>query len=268
MRELIIGKTDYKAEVEKIRTYFKDYVTNANLKSVVLGVSGGIDSAIIAALVAPVCKETGVKLIGISLPANSNQSDEKTRAIEIGESFCDVFSEKSIEKLYENMWLEACPCEVFPSFADKIRLGNIKARIRMILLYDMSQRFNGLVMSTDNLTEYLLGFWTLHGDVGDLGLIQKLWKTDIYQMSSYLINSEIKDERAKKSLQSCIDAVPTDGLGITRSDLEQIGGESYMEVDKVLYRYLTNNGGDKSNPIIQRYERTHFKRTNPSNLEF
>ncbi len=138
----------------------------------------------------------------------------------------------------------------------------------MILLYDMAQRYSGLVMSTDNLTEYLLGFWTIFGDQGDLGLIQNIWKTDVYQMSKYLIDTEIKNERTQNALQSCIDAVPTDGLGITKSDLDQIGGDSYMEVDKVLYKYLSDNGGDKSNPIVQRYERTHFKRTNPVNLEF
>jgi NAD+ synthetase len=175
---------------------------------------------------------------------------------------------KRIDDAFEAMVQDAQPAEIVPSFADKIRLGNIKARIRMIILYDMAQKFGGLVMSTDNLTELYLGFWTLHGDVGDLGLIQKLWKTDVYQMSRYLIDTELTDPRAKKALQDCIDAVPTDGLGITKSDLEQIGGNSYTEVDEVLYNYLVYGRGDKNNPIIQRYERTHFKRENPVNLDF
>lgn len=58
--------------------------------------------------------------------------------------------------------------------------GNLQARCRMIHLYDLAGIHGGLVMSTDNQTEYQLGFWTIHGDVGDFDPIQDLWKTEVY----------------------------------------------------------------------------------------
>jgi len=66
----------------------------------------------------------------------------------------------------------------------------MKARIRMILLYDLAGGNDGMVLSTDNYTEYLLGFWTLHGDVGDFGMIQSLWKTEVYDMVEWIRDNE------------------------------------------------------------------------------
>lgn len=57
-----------------------------------------------------------------------------------------------------------------------------QARCRMMYLYDIASRHKGLVMSTDNQTEYQLGFWTIHGDVGDFDPIQDLWKTEVYEL--------------------------------------------------------------------------------------
>ena len=90
----------------------------------------------------------------------------------------------------------------------KIRMGNIKARLRMIYLYNLASKSNGLVLSTDNFTEYMLGFWTLHGDVGDFGIIQKVLKgLELYDIARYL-----------DVPQEIIDAKPDDGLGIAGGD--------------------------------------------------
>jgi len=266
MRTLNLTKMDYKEELEFIRNSFKDYITKSGLKSVVLGVSGGIDSALIAAIIAPSCRELGIKFIGVSLPGGSNKADEIERANMIGESFCDEYSEKSIEGIMAALQTEMLADPHPSSIEDKIRLGNMKARTRMILLYDMAQKNNGLVMSTDNLTELFLGFWTLHGDVGDFGLIQNLWKTDVYNLARYIDRTELGGH-ASDALRGCITATPTDGLGITNSDLEQIGVASYEEVDVILSDWIYHMQGDPSNPVIKRYERTHFKRSNPYNLE-
>ena len=98
-------------------------------------------------------------------------------------------------------------------------------------------------------------------------MIQSLWKTEVYDMSAYLA-SEMQGEQ-KQALTDCIDANPTDGLGITNSDLDQIGVSSYNEVDQILIKYL--NGGfsteeAKSNPVLQRHLRSEFKRHNPFNI--
>ena len=105
----------------------------------------------------------------------------------------------------------------------------------MIYLYDIAQEHNGLVLSTDNWTELMLGFWTLHGDCGDYGMIQNLWKTEVYEMASTFV--ENLEEKRSRALLDCIEAIPTDGLGISASDLDQIGAESYKEVDEILQNF-------------------------------
>ena len=254
-----------------IRDKFKKYVTENDIQSVVIGVSGGIDSALVCALVRPVCDEIGIKLIGRSLKISGNKPDEVKRAKAIGENFCHDFKEDKLFDEYSDMTL-ACGCftrnEDKATFEQKIRQGNIKARLRMIYLYDLAQANKGLVLGTDNLTEELLGFWTLHGDVGDLSIIQKLWKTEVYMLAEYLvgkyyptINMKVIEEA--EALRNCIEAVPTDGLGITDSDFDQLGVESYQEIDKQLYRYLNVPEQMINEKLRLRYEKTHFKRNNP-----
>ena len=159
---------------------------------------------------------------------------------------------------------------------DKICIGNIKARARMIALYDIANKHNGLVLSTDNLTELLLGFWTLHGDVGDLGFIQGLFKTEVYGLSNWILDNFDKcigldknSEQTYKTLDECIKAVPTDGLGITESDYDQLECDSYSMIDYILIDYLNNPEASKykNHPVVKRYEATHFKRENPYNFD-
>jgi len=269
MRELIVGKTDYKKELNKTRDFFREYILNAKLQSVVLGVSGGIDSALVAAIVKPVCDEIKIPLIGVSLPSLSNKKDEQDRADMVGRSLCTNYITRNIENYFHILNYDL-GSEDRVIKEEKIRKGNIKARIRMIILYDIAFKNKGLVLSTDNLTEYYLGFWTIFGDQGDLGLIQNIWKTEVYALAEYIIQNEYDKERdyynRYNALDECIEAVPTDGLGITSSDLEQIGVKSYLEVDIILNDWIRNKKGDKNHPVIQRYERTHFKRNHPCNL--
>lgn len=118
----------------------------------------------------------------------------------------------------------------------------------MIYLYNLASIHKGLVMSTDNQTEYQLGFWTIHGDVGDFDPIQGLWKTEVYELAKWLIGyyygcgikKEVDADGARKICDMCeaikksISLTPTDGLGISNSDLDQIGAKSYYDVDRVL----------------------------------
>ena len=136
--------------------------------------------------------------------------------------------------------------------------------MRMIHLYDTAQANNGMVLSTDNLTEYYLGFWTICGDVGDYGMIQELWKTEVYELARYLCTT--LDGYAKDALQECIDALPTDGLGISNSDLDQIGAKSYDEVDTILKAVIDGHTVKLNNPVIERYNRTHYKREIPISI--
>ena len=160
---------------------------------------------------------------------------------------------------------------------EKIRFGNVKARLRMIHLYDLAQKNKGFGLSTDNYTEFLLGFWTINGDVFDYGMIQELWKTEVYNMTEWIAENENISENASYSLSVMLDAVATDGLGITNSDLDQLipdwkdrhntTREGYTEVDDVLKKYFNDDNSVEDHPIIKRHLRTEFKRNNPLNLK-
>jgi len=163
-------KINYGKVTENIRLKLEEYVLTNNIQSLVLGVSGGIDSALAAALAAPVAEKLNIPLIGRSISIVSNKISERERADEIGFLFCNNYKEVDLSSQFEAMRqvdsMEATlDKDDSESITYKIRMGNIKARMRMIHLYNLASKHKGMVLSTDNLTEYNLGFWTLCGDV-------------------------------------------------------------------------------------------------------
>lgn len=244
-----------------------EYVTSNNLKVMVLGISGGIDSTVVAAICHEVSKKTGIPLIGRSLPIK-NKSDEFATSVHVGEAFCDKFEVYRLERSYRAALFDACADAGDVNMANSYHLdeleempsrtpianGNLQARCRMMYLYDIASRHKGLVMSTDNQTEYQLGFWTIHGDVGDFDPIQDLWKTEVYGLANYMrdryrskaleaLHNDYKETCDKYramsyAVYSSCKLIPTDGLGISNSDLEQIGAKDYDTVDDVLSRFV------------------------------
>lgn len=241
-----------------------EYVTENNLKAMVLGISGGIDSTVVAAICHEVSKKTDIPLIGRSLPIK-NKEDEFSVSELVGEAFCDEFKVFNLSNSYKASLFDLCAdaglikdCKGYDWYwvsdleeltgRTPIANGNLQARCRMKHLYDIASIRKGLVMSTDNQTEYQLGFWTIHGDVGDFDPIQDLWKTEVYELAKWISNRykniehhhTIMTGAGSKSdaIELSIALIPTDGLGISNSDLEQIGAKSYDEVDDILSRYI------------------------------
>lgn len=247
-----------------------EYVTSNNLKAMVLGISGGIDSTVVAAICHEVSKKTDIPLIGRSLPIK-NKEDEFSVSELVGEAFCDEFKVFNLSNSYTASLFDLCAdaglikdCKGYDWYwvsdleeltgRTPIANGNLQARCRMKHLYDIASIRKGLVMSTDNQTEYQLGFWTIHGDVGDFDPIQDLWKTEVYGLANYLrdrykskaleaLHNDYKETCDKYramsyAVYSSCKLIPTDGLGISNSDLEQIGAKSYDEVDDILSRYI------------------------------
>lgn len=283
-----------KATIDAIRAKVKKYVSDSGLKSLVIGVSGGLDSSVVAAL----CQEkyTGVPLIGISIPLNSSD-EHKEQAQWVGKEYCSVFEEFDgwEESFYKNDNYEKQILneDIFKTLektdkivqkvgfnvdseTKKVLKGNMKARLRMITLYDLARKTGGMVMSTDNLSEYFAGFWTICGDVGDYGPIQNVGKGFELQVIA----------RELGIREDIITQKPSDGLMVTEdnTDEAQLGG-SYQEFDAVLFSYLgfisdkNLNAdfealiNDLENPdrkralgFIKRYESTKFKRTGTTNL--
>lgn len=270
-----------------LATYLRE---NPNVKTLVVGLSGGIDSTVTAALARLAidhCFKLGmnISLVGISMPILTNKEDEIHRAQDAGLSLCSAFIEKDLSTEAGTLlhsfdlpsWELLEAGEKLPLDA-KIRFGNIKARTRMICLYHHAHKYRGMVLSTDNYTEYLLGFWTLHGDVGDFGFIQELWKTEVYGLARFLMNKFLEqgNNDAANALYDGINAKPTDGLGVTNSDIDQLlpdwdtskGSyvDAYRVIDETLIRFLKEKGNTE-HPIIKRHLASRFKRENPLNLK-
>lgn len=268
-----------------------NYIRSNRLRAMVLGVSGGIDSTVVAAICHEVSKLTNVPLIGRSLPIK-NKKDEFDVSKLVGEAFCDDFKVWELSHVYKAALLECCleageanasnsywidELEEMPS-RTPIANGNLQARCRMMYLYDLAGLKQGLVMSTDNQTEYQLGFWTIHGDVGDFDPIQGLWKTEVYELAEWLVDFYFTDgDDASKAvaIRESMKLIPTDGLGISNSDLEQIGAKSYNDVDRLLKTLvckasqensrlqdeLTEElGRDVVGKVLQRHIKSKFKR--------
>ena len=229
--------TDYGRVFDTLVTKTKEYLVSNNLKAMILGISGGIDSTVCAAICHEVSKQTGIPLIGRSLPTKFNKEEEASTAYLVGKAFCDDFEVYSMSDIYEEVE------NSFSRYESKsptpLSSGNIQARLRMIYLYNVACLHKGLVIDTDNLTEHNLGYFTIHGDVGDFNPIGGLWKTEVFELAKWLMgyykdpNVRGYNEQATAIIMS-FNLKPTAGLGITNNDLEELGAESYEQVDAIL----------------------------------
>ena len=230
--------TDYKLFVENSRKWLEDYISSNHLQSLVLGISGGLDSTVSAALAYPVCKKLNIPLIGRTLTTITNKEQERTTAIAVGNAFCNDF--KVIDIIYDTE-LIAKHFEISDGEMSKLQKGNIKARYRMMYLYHVASLNKGVVIDNDNFTEYNLGFFTIHGDQGDINLgLHYLWKTEVYELANYLCDTymestmPIKHTEQSEAIRKSMALIPTDGNGVSNSDCEQFGLENYEQVDDVL----------------------------------
>ncbi len=266
-------RADYEKMFSNILITIKHYLKeNKHLRSLVIGISGGIDSALTCALSHEALKEVpDVMLIGRSIPIETNTDQETARAEYIGKNFCNQFEITDLTAAYRAFYkalISGSGRQKEDTVNEKVRRGNIKARVRMTYLFDLAHFEKGMVLSTDNYTELLLGFWTLHGDVGNYGFLQYLWKTEVYGLAKYMVGKYKNQQKHKKAdaLQACIDAVPTDGLGITGSDFDQIGVPDYETADQLLISYLKGDTQNEDHPLIIRHKSSAFKRLDPQNI--
>lgn len=244
----------FEEKVEALSKYLKDN----NLKAMILGISGGIDSCVCAAICHEVSKRIGIPLIGRSLPTHFNKECEVTTSDLVGRAFCNDYLKLSISNLFDTclLWINCKEKVEQTSLAN----GNIQARLRMIYLYNLASIYKGIVIDTDNLTEHNLGYFTIHGDQGDVNPIGDLWKTQVFELAEWisdkykvmtLYDGTITNENVNKykAIDESLKLKPTAGLGITNNDLEEIGAESYEQVDGILqeilaWKWLSKKRGD------------------------
>ena len=245
------------------------YAKKYNIHTVVLGMSGGVDSALTAALF----KAADWRVIGVTMPIHQNP-EETQRGIEACKVLNLSHMHVDLTQQYEDLLASVRDYDLTIDKPDNaIRRGNLRVRSRMMTVYNIASMEKGLVGSTDNFSELAAGFWTLHGDVGDLAPIQSLLKSwEVPKLA------EIYGVPA-----STVFAKPTDGLGISDGDEAQFGF-SYLEFDIVLMKLCQlitdTNRNDflaslevpdtdllKINRILDRIKGSTFKRSNPYNLE-
>ncbi|MGB7393388.1 MAG: NAD(+) synthase [Pricia sp.] len=205
---------------EHIVSWLKEYAEKASMKGFVIGVSGGIDSAVTSTL----CAKTGLELLVLEMPIHQAESQvsRASRHIEwLQKNFANVKREwVDLTQVFDSMISVLPPVD---NEEDRfMSLANTRARLRMSTLYYFAALEGYLVAGTGNKVEdFGVGFYTKYGDGGvDLSPIADLLKTQVYQVAEFLnINEEV------------IKAAPTDGLwGDDRTDEDQIGA-SYPELE-------------------------------------
>ena len=201
--------TDYPELKTRIVDWIKDYYTQSNLQSLVVGVSGGIDSAVVSTL----CAETGLPTYVVRMPLESKHENTKLsdlHAQQLAEKYDNVTNVQiELSSVYDSLlhsikwWSEAQQFDKKEFTSDELANANTKSRIRMVTLYQIAGAKKGIVVGTGNKVEdYGIGFYTKYGDGGvDIAPIADLYKTEVRELGWHL---GVMDE--------IIDAKPTDGL--------------------------------------------------------
>ena len=247
-------KLDDKLVAKMLVKFLRHEIHHSGFSKAIVGISGGIDSAVVAYLAV---EALGAKnVLGLMLPYQTSSKSSLTDAEKIF-SALKIKSEKiEITKIVEPLFKSQ-------KIIDNLRRGNIMARARMIILYDASQKENALVIGTSNKTEILLGYGTQFGDLASaLNPIGDLYKTQIISLAKYL--GIPKNIISKK---------PSADLFVGQTD-ETDFGFTYDEVDRLLYylvdermnqNELIEKGFDKKfiSKVKKMIQKNQFKRRPP-----
>jgi len=208
--------------------FLKDEVHKTGLKNAVIGLSGGVDSAVVAVLAQ---KAFGKNFLAVMLPSSSSSQSSFDDANELCKKFDIKNRSVYIGDLVENYFRDI----------DKtnLRIGNFSARMRMSVLYDISAETSALVLGTSNKSELLLGYGTMFGDLASaLNPIGDMYKTEVFEFAEHL--------GVPKSI---IEKPPTADLWEGQSDEEDLGF-TYAELDLALKAFVDERLSEKE--LLQR----------------
>ncbi len=234
--------------------FIRNETEKVGVENVVLGVSGGVDSATSVALAARALGPEHV--LGVRMPYATSLPESAQDAALVIEQFGIESITIEITDMVDG-YLNAM------NVTDRTRRGNVMARARMIILYDQSAARDALVLGTSNKTEYLLGYSTLWGDMAcAINPLGDLYKTQVWQIAEYL---GVPDRVVKKP--------PTADLWAGQTDEDELGF-SYRDADRILYHLVDRRCGDAElielgftpefiELIRTRIQRTQYKRRMP-----
>ena len=245
-----LNKMDSQKIIKDIVTWLKEYVKNNNIKALVIGVSGGIDSAVTSTLSAM----TGIKTYAVGMPI-CQEKNQETLSDRQMDWLCHKFDNVEKVKINLNDTYKTLTT-IFSETDKKLNYNhanaNTKSRLRMVTLYHIATANKGIVVGTGNKVEdFGVGFYTKYGDGGvDISPIADLYKSQVYELARNL-----------NIIQDIIDAPPTDGLWEDgRNDEDQIGA-SYEDLEWVMKEGLHKKEDDLSDEErekIKIYNKFHY----------
>ena len=245
---------DTKSITKTLTEFIADCIRKTSSKNAIVGLSGGLDSSVVAALsVRAVGKDNvaGV-LLPYRLSSKASKTDASNLAVQLGISI-ETIDITSIADTYFEKY----------KITDDNRKANYLARQRMAVLYDISAREKGLVIGTSNKSEILLGYGTIYGDLGHaINPVGDLYKTQMRQLAEYL---EIPETIRQKK--------PSADLIVGQTDEDDFGF-TYEEIDKFFYLWLEKKKSESEleeigykknfiNDVLRRVQLNHFKRIPP-----
>lgn len=211
---------NYQNIKDQLINFLKEEVSKIGLEKVVVGISGGLDSAIVSVL----CKEVfGDNMSGVFIPSHMSSDASVDDAKELCEKFDILYEVVEIAPMIKGYFDNV-------KTSTPLRIGNLSARMRMSVLYDISARDNALVVGTSNKSEILLGYGTLYGDTAcAINPIGQLYKSDAFEFARFIGVTD-----------AIIDKKPSADLWEGQSDEEELG-YSYKVMDDVLKELVDNN---------------------------
>jgi len=210
---------------ELLVQFLRDESKNAGFHRGVIGVSGGVDSAVSAFLTSEALGNENT--VGVIMPYRTSSP----KSVEDAQTVIDRLGIRS--EVVDISSMVDGYCDTW-KVTDKVRRGNIMARMRMIVLYDISARERALVIGTSNKTEIMVGYGTLFGDTASaINPIGDLYKTQVWQLA-----------RALGAPQQIIEKIPTADLWEGQSDEEELGS-TYARLDALLYHLVDERRNDE-----------------------
>jgi NAD+ synthase (glutamine-hydrolysing) len=209
-----------------------DYVDKNGFRDVVVGVSGGIDSAVTAALAAEALGAERVHCV--SMPSRYSSEATRTDARRLAESLGCSFREIPIGEIVDTV--DTALGESFRGTERDLTEENIQARARGVLLMALSNKFGWMLVATGNKSELSVGYATLYGDMaGGFALLKDVYKTDVFRLARHL------NERAGRELipQSIVDRAPSAELRHNQLDEDSL--PPYAKLDEVLEEYVEHD---------------------------
>ena len=236
---------DYDQLKFDIDKWLKDYYYMYAIKAFVVGVSGGIDSAVVSTL----CAETGLPTYVLTMPLHSKEGNTKLSDAH-AKALMKKYSNVRVVNIDLSNTYESLLFDIDQDFVNnKLANANTKSRLRMVSLYQIAGSVGGIVVGTGNKVEdYGIGFYTKYGDGGvDIAPIADLYKTEVRELGGHLgVMNEI------------LDAPPTDGLWDDgRSDEDQIGA-TYAELEEAM-----EDGTGKAVDILYKFNSKNKHKMQP-----